>query len=456
MRSNVLNSNAGENNVLESRRHPFTLRFQSGELEHQFIDSMYHVDTVYARVGLLLAIIMYGVFSILDLWIVPDHVQATWTIRFTVIVLFSIAIALSFTRHFRRHYQLILFTAAMVGGTGLIVMIFFISENQGYLYYPSLVMAFVFFYTLLGLRFINALIANVATLLLYNIVVVGFKDMPIYLLVNNNFFLVGSTLVIASAGYFIEQQRRISFLKSLMLEKLRQQAEEANVAKSRFFASMSHELRTPLNAIIGYSEMLLEDERESVDKSRSRDLTSIETAGRLLLGLINNVLDLAKIESGKIELLREQILIKYLVDRIEMTVLPLAAKNRNRLIIDIAHAPVSIVQDEMRLEQILINLLSNACKFTEDGDITLTVRAQDNEVVFSVQDTGIGLNGEQIQNLFDEYTQASASTSRDYGGTGLGLAISRQLVELMGGRISVSSEPGVGSNFVVTLPQKSR
>lgn len=454
MKSNIHKSNPGEDTILESRRHPVTLRFNSGKLEQQFVDSMFHVDTFYARVGLLLAITMYGIFSILDLWIVPDNVEITWAIRFTVIAIFSAAIAVSFTRHFRRHYQLIFFTAAMVGGTGLIVMIFFISENQGYLYYPSLVMAFIFFYTLLGLRFINALIANLATLVLYNVVVVSFKELPVYMLVNNNFFLIGSTLVIATAGYILEQQRRISFLKSLMLEKLRLQAEEANIAKSRFFASMSHELRTPLNAIIGYSEMLLEDEHESANPSRSRDLASIETAGRLLLRLINNVLDLAKIEAGKIELFKDKILVKDMVDRIESTVLPLAAKNRNRLVIDITHAPESIVQDMMRLEQTLINLLSNACKFTEDGDISLTVRSQDKAVVFSVQDTGIGLSEEQVQTLFNEYTQASASTSRDYGGTGLGLAISRQLVELMGGTISVSSKPGTGSIFVVTLPRE--
>jgi len=454
VKTNVLNSSPVENSILDSGRHPFTLKFLSGHLEQQFIDSMYHVDTVYARVGLLLAIAMYGVFSILDLWIVPGFAHITWTIRFTVIAFFSAVLALSFTRHFRKIHQLVLFSAAVVGGGGLVVMIFYIPEAQGYLYYPALVIAFVFFYTLLGLRFINALIANAGVLVLYNVVVLNFKELPVYMLVNNNFFLVGAALVIATAGYIIEQQRRISFLKSLMLDKLRRQAEEANVAKSRFFAGMSHELRTPLNAIIGYSEMLLEDERASADQPWSRDLTSIETAGRHLLRLINNVLDLAKIESGKIELVPEKIRIRDMVDRIEATVLPLAAKNRNRLVIDITHAPESIFQDAMRLEQVLINLLSNACKFTDQGDITLAINTWDNSIVFSVQDTGIGLSDDQAQNLFNEFAQADASISRDYGGTGLGLSISRQLVELMGGTISVSSELGVGSNFVVTLPQK--
>ena len=452
----VLNSNDGGNTILDSGRHPLTLKFQSELLEQQFVDSMYHVDTLYARVGLLLAIMMYGIFAILDLWIVPGFVHITWTIRLSVFALFSIVLALSFTRHFRKIHQLVLFTAALVGGGGLVVMIFYIPEAQGYLYYPALVIAFVFFYTLLGLRFINALIANVVVLVLYNVVVLNFKELPVYMLINNNFFLVGAALVIATAGYIIEQQRRISFLKSLMLEKLRRQAEEANVAKSRFFASMSHELRTPLNAIIGYSEMLLEDERASADQPWSRDLTSIETAGRHLLRLINNVLDLAKIESGKVELVPEKIRVKDMVERIESTVLPLAAKNRNRLVVDITHAPESIVQDAMRLEQVLINLLSNACKFTEEGDIALTIHPRDKAVVLSVQDTGIGLSDDQARNLFNEFAQADASISRDYGGTGLGLSISRQLVELMGGTISVSSEPGVGSTFVVTLPQTAR
>jgi len=451
VKPNLLNSNPGDNSILDSRHHPLTLKFESGQLERQFVDSMYQVDTLYARVGSLLAILMYGIFAILDLWVVPDFAHLTWTIRFSVIVLFTIVLALSFTRQFRKFHQLILFISALVGGGGLIVMIFYITEAQGYLYYPALVIAFVFFYTLLGLRFINALVANVVILVLYNIVVVYFKNLPFYMLINNNFFLIGAAMVIATAGYIIEQQRRISFLKSLMLEKLRKQAEEANVAKSRFFASMSHELRTPLNAIIGYSEMLLEDERATTDRPWSRDLASIETAGRHLLRLINNVLDLAKIESGKIELVPEKIRVREMVDRIEATVLPLAAKNRNRLVIDISHAPGSIVLDAMRLEQVLINLLSNACKFTEEGDITLAIHTQDQEVVFSVQDTGIGLSDDQAQSLFRDFAQADASISRDYGGTGLGLSISRQLVELMGGTISVSSKPGVGSNFVVTV-----
>jgi signal transduction histidine kinase len=441
-----------EQNLPGSRRHPFTLQFHSEQLEQQFLESMFPGDRQFARVGMFLAIFMYTSFAILDLWIIPDLANVTWAIRSAVIVLISIALSFSCTPYFRKANQYIMVAVALIGGGGIIGMLYYIPEAQGYLYYPALMISFVFFYTVLGLRFINAFFANIVILVLYNIVIIGHKDIPIYMLVNNNYFLIGTTVVIAAAGYIIEQQRRINFLNSLMLEKLRKQADEANVAKSRFFASMSHELRTPLNAIIGYSEMLLEDEYGSADTTKSRDITSIETAGRHLLRLINDVLDLAKIESGKIMLVPEKMVTREMVTQIEATVLPLAAKNHNQLKINIDNAPETLVQDTMRLKQILINLLSNACKFTENGEISLSIKSQGNKTLFSVSDTGIGMKSEVLKNLFNEYTQADARTAQEYGGTGLGLAISKQLVELMGGSISVSSEPGKGSRFDVLLP----
>jgi len=439
-------------NLLESKRHPFTLRFQSDQLEQEFADSIYPVDFSFARVGMLLAIFMYATFAILDLWIVPDYAHITWAIRFTVTLIFALVFGFSFTRYFRETYQYVMLVSALIGGGGLVGMIYFIPEVHGYLYYPALIIAFVFFYTMLGMRFINAFYANVAMVVMYNVVVIAHKDIPIYMLVNNNYFLVGATVVTAAAGYIIEQQRRISFLKSLVVEELRQQADEANIAKSRFFASMSHELRTPLNAIIGYSEMLLEDEKSARNPTKTQDLAAIEMAGRHLLRLINDVLDLAKIESGKIELVPERILIQELVTRILATVSPLAAGNDNQVKLDIDNAPESIIQDAMRLEQILINLLSNACKFTEHGEITFSIRSQGEMVLFSIRDTGIGMNEAQLQNLFNEYTQADAKITRDYGGTGLGLAISKQFVDLLGGTISVNSVVGSGSRFDVQLP----
>jgi signal transduction histidine kinase len=385
----------------------------------------------------------------------PEHKLTLWTIRTVVVAILSVCFAYTFTVSFRRYNQYMLLILAMVAGIGLVLMVAIISLEQGFNYYVGIILAFVYYYNFIGLRFPQALSANLLVLLMYNVVVVVVKDIPASMLVNNNFFLIGVSTIASMSGYTIEQQRRFRFYQSHLMALLKEKADSANVAKSRFFASMSHELRTPLNAIIGYSEMLLEDKRaKDTDQhvEEIKDLGSIETAGRYLLGLINNVLDLAKIEAGKIEPIIEEILVSDLVHRMEATVQPLAVKNNNELIINKTSAPDTLITDGMRVEQILINLLGNACKFSENGKIELQVEATDSGVKFTVRDTGIGMTHEQVEHLFDEYTQADATIARDYGGTGLGLAISKQLCEVLGGTISVSSQPGQGTTFIVELP----
>ncbi len=442
-----------ERSLQTAPRHPFTLRFESAELEHQFSASMFRADTKFARVGLTLAIFMYAAFGILDLWIVPqEYIHTTWAIRAVVIVLLSIGFLVTFSADFEQRSQPIQMILALLGSLGVVALVLAVPESTGYLFYASLIMAFIFLYVVIGLRFINAFIVNIIVLIAYNIVILAFKEVPVYIVINNNFLLIGNTVVVATAGHIIEQQRRVGFLNSRMLVTLRENADAANDAKSRFFANMSHELRTPLNAIIGYSEILLEEANESKDAHAAADLTRIETAGRHLLRLINDVLDLAKMEAGKIELTDEPVMIAELLNRVETTVQPLISHNRNTLHIDAGQAPGSIRGDGMRLGQILINLLSNAGKFTRGGKIFLSIAANDGRIEFTVSDTGIGMSKEQVAGLFDEYMQGSTSIAREHGGTGLGLAITRQLVELMGGTISVDSEPGKGSTFAVSLP----
>ena len=241
------------------------------------------------------------------------------------------------------------------------------------------------------------------------------------------------------------------------LLKAREDAEAADRAKTQFLASMSHELRTPLNAIIGYSELLRE---EAVDRSLpdfTGDLDKIRGAGRHLLALINDVLDLSKIEAGRVEIVAESFPLKRVIEDVTATVEPLVAKRHNRLEIRGSADGIQLHSDETRIRQVLFNLLSNSCKFTENGAITLTVRRSDGQtdrpsVTFEVQDTGIGMTKEQAGKLFEAFVQADATIASRYGGTGLGLAISRRLCRLMGGDITVASEPGKGSTFTVTLP----
>src|SRR3984893_11619581 len=233
------------------------------------------------------------------------------------------------------------------------------------------------------------------------------------------------------------------------------QLAEASERKSQFLASMSHELRTPLNAIIGLTEMMVTNATRFGTEKALEPLRRVNAAGKHLLDLINEVLDLSKIEAGKLELNVEEVDLARLIDEVIGTAGQLAEKNQNRLVIE-AQATVGVLTaDPMRLKQILFNLLSNACKFTKEGEVTLRVRevADGRDwVELAVADSGIGMTAEQQAKLFQDFTQADSLTARRYGGTGLGLAISRKLARMMGGDVTVASEPGKGSVFTVRLP----
>ena len=236
----------------------------------------------------------------------------------------------------------------------------------------------------------------------------------------------------------------------------RDQAMEATRAKSRFLANMSHELRTPLNAVIGITEMLEEDARDDEQDDYIEPLGRVTGAGRHLLNLINGILDLSKVEAGRIEFHCEDIDVGGLTAELAATSRPLADRNSNRLTV---HCPgdVGVMRsDATRVRQVVLNLLSNACKFTREGEVSLSVErhtAEDRDwIQFEVADTGIGMTPEQQIKVFEEFSQADSSTTREYGGTGLGLAISRRLCRMMGGDIKLTSEPGVGSTFAARLP----
>lgn len=242
--------------------------------------------------------------------------------------------------------------------------------------------------------------------------------------------------------------------QNALKEKL--QAESANKAKSQFLANMSHELRTPLNAIIGYSEMLREESVNIDHPHLNNDLKKIYAAGKNLLALINDVLDLSKIEAGRMQLYLEDVKVHLLVDEVVSIVKPMAGKNDDQIDVDCPEGVGTIKVDIMKLRQSLLNLLSNAVKFTKGGKIKLRVYREmlDGEewIKFVVTDTGIGLSDSQMETLFNAFSQADMSTTRSYGGTGLGLTISQKFCRLMGGEISVESDLGRGSVFTISLP----
>ena len=253
-------------------------------------------------------------------------------------------------------------------------------------------------------------------------------------------------------------EERTAELKSLQtgLEQARDAAEEANQAKSAFLANMSHELRTPMNAILGYSEMLVEEAEDLQQDEFIPDLKKINQAGTHLLALINDVLDLSKIESGKMEAFAEEMDLDGLIDEVVVTAQPLMEKNTNRLSIERGQHLGRACQDLTKLRQMLFNLLSNAAKFTREGTVTVHIerstQAGEDWLSFAVSDTGIGIAQDKVEHVFEEFTQADNSTTRDYGGTGLGLAISQRFCRLLGGELSVQSVLGKGSTFTINIP----
>ncbi|MBK9755517.1 MAG: PAS domain S-box protein [Nannocystis sp.] len=259
--------------------------------------------------------------------------------------------------------------------------------------------------------------------------------------------LIGSVCVASDISQLKEAERS--------LREAKQIAEEASLAKSRFLANMSHELRTPLNAVIGYAEMLLEESEERGLRSSHDELRKVQFAGKHLLGLISDILDLSKIEAGRMDIHLETFDVADMVETVLGTVRPMLARNNNQLVVHCPPAIGFIHADLTKIRQILLNLLSNAAKFTERGTVRLSVarhNANGPRLVFTIADTGIGMTQGQVTQLFQAFSQADPSTSRRFGGTGLGLAISKAFTDMLGGNIEVQSKLGAGTIFTVRLP----
>jgi adenylate cyclase len=280
----------------------------------------------------------------------------------------------------------------------------------------------------------------VGMIVIYRLQVCAFTDKQIELLQN---FAAHAVIAIENARLLNE------------IEDKNRKLQQASANKSQFVSSMSHELRTPLNAIIGLTEMMVTNAARFGTEKAMEPLQRVNRAGTHLLGLINQVLDLSKIEAGKLELNPQTVQLAPVIDEVAGTARQLAEQNSNRLAVEAPGDLGTLTVDPMRLRQILLNLLSNACKFTKQGKVTLKARRMTDGrdwIELAVADSGIGMTPEQQAKLFEEFSQAEASTAQRFGGTGLGLAITRKLARIMGGDVTVESAPGQGSVFTVRLP----
>jgi len=431
---------------LEEQINRLTCTFKNENLEREYKSTKWVKNTTYIRNLIILGHIIFLLIILDDikqLGIQPLYV-------FLQIICSLPAYVLIVSEKLRGKYYELYFTLAIPT----------LMVNGAYHYYIDssavfapgeavLPMVTLLFFTIYPVNFLNS----------FFIVIISIIGFLIYLLDMN--IITGAQvpylLVMPFVyGVFVkrsnEYRDRIDYVKTEELKILREQAQNASKAKSDFLAKMSHELRTPLNAIIGYSEMLMEEAEDDELETYAEDLEKIHSSGEHLLTLINDILDLSKIEAGKMDLHIEEFEFEKHLTQIEATGKPLVEKNGNQFILDNNVSIKKLRNDQTKLRQILFNMLSNAAKFTKKGAVTLSINTFEDNIKFAVTDTGIGMNDEQLGKIFDEFTQAKSSTSKDYGGTGLGLPISKKMTEMMGGIMEVESEEGKGTTFSITIP----
>jgi signal transduction histidine kinase/ActR/RegA family two-component response regulator len=455
---------------------PITLAFRDGR-ENEFLLKYFRDSLKQFRVSFFLLAALYGVFGLLDSMVVPMYQEVFFIVRFMVVVpLLSLVLVLSFFKFFRGVWQLLVFISFVVGGAGIALMLVLVPDN--YAYYGGILLVFTAGYFFIKLRFLMATLGGWLILIIYNIGAIFYSDTNALIIVNNNFFFISANLIGMFAAYYIEYYARRDFFlnkqldgrkaeveeanrtlerkvreRTSQLNEAKERAEQSDKLKSAFLANMSHEIRTPMNGILGFSQLLLETE----DREELKEFIEvINKNGNHLLALINDIIDISKVEAGMLSLSSNEFSVNELLDEVNELLLKdnyvSGRRFELRSMYGLDKGQDIILSDRTRLKQVLINLVGNACKFTYKGYVEVGYTVHEEYLVFYVKDTGVGLDYDQQQYIFERFMQATIDHRPKHEGTGLGLAISKAFVNLFGGDIWVESEPAGGSVFCFTIP----
>ncbi len=440
-----------------------TLTFRDPKLEHDYQEALFQRSLALVRVSLVLGIVLFAGFAVLDLWVVHKGIAAVWIIRFTMVCPTLAAVfAFSFSRHFKRYMQAALSTVMLATGLGVIAMTAVIDAPGSYLYYAGLLDVVIYCSCIIRLRFIYTALLSWVLFVAYEVTALHINPIPLWAFGSNVFFFVTAIWVAMFAAYTQELYMRRSFLNEHLLivekgksEALAAQAMAASAAKSEFLAMISHELRTPLNAIIGFSEVMEQQMFGPLGQDRYLAYAGdIHRSGTHLLDIINNILDLTKAEAGQMEIHAEVFDVQAILAT-TVRMLQHSAVDTDVTLEGAAPADLPLLRADRRLVmQVTLNLLSNAIKFTNAGGrVRIELGLADNgELYMRFTDTGVGIAPDDLPKVQEAFVQADSRLSRVHEGTGLGLPLTKNILELHGGRLELASTPGVGTTATAWFP----
>lgn len=482
-----MNLNGNRATLQEMELNYFTLSFPDKEIEDSFLTKYYHDSLLQFRVAFVCVTILYAIFGVIDPAAAEAFAPLFFKIRFYLVVpVLVLVFLLSYTKIFPRIWQSLLFVSFLVAGSGITIMTVLVPDN--YTYYAGLMLIFSAGYFFIKLRFFAATIAGWVTLLLFNLGVFLYSGIDYLSLIIINFFYIAANVIGMLAAYYIEFYARRDFNLNNQLDAERikvleanstleqkvdrrtkelqernaeliiakEDAEKSDRLKSAFLANMSHEIRTPMNGILGFAELIQDaDDMEEVHENAEIILES----SLHLLNLINDIVDISKIEAGVMKMKPVEFQLNALMEELKVFFESDTAVSEKglqlNLYCDLKNDQALVVLDRTRLKQVLVNLLKNAIKFTNKGSIAFGYHMQEDDLVFYVKDSGIGMNAKQQEFVFDRFMQVATTITPNEEGVGLGLTISKAIINQFGGEIWVESEQGQGAIFYFNVPVKS-